>query len=515
MLRKIEELIAGLEEGKEPWRRILSHTYLPAEEGVMEAPAVRYRRLLQSYTTLFPENREVAFARAPGRVNLIGEHTDYNDGPVLPAAVDRDIAAVFTPRSDGTVRIHEAGGSFGGREFEIRESIPPFAQGDWGNYVKAGVQGLVREDRRRGGGLQSGGRENERVWRGFDALVDGTIPPAGGLSSSSALVVLAGLLFLKSNGLSMEGKELAGVMAEAEYYVGTRGGGMDQAASVLGEAGKALKIDFADFSIQSVLLPEDCTLIVAHSLVPAAKSAAARRGYNLRAAECRIAAELFRRRLSQQLGREIPERSIGTLRRYLEGMSERDREELIERAFPGRFTPERLEKEYGFSPDILQREYFLEPDSLAAEAVDAADVAEPTEAVEPFQRELKLKSRFLHVIGECERVERLCSKFERGDIAAAGELMNESHRSCRDLFEISCRELDRLTEIERRSGAWGARMTGAGFGGCTVALVPRETAGAFRERLIEEYYRGELGEERREYGDIVFPVRPAPGAGLL
>ena len=200
----------------------------------------RYQKLTKTHISRFKAD-EVNIARAPGRVNLIGEHTDYNGLPVFPMAVDRDIAAVFSPRKDRQIILANTDPGFSERSFEVQESIPPSSTGDWGNYCKAAVQGLLDYYRQKH-------RKADRFC-GFEATYDGDIPVAAGMSSSSALVVLSALLFLASNDLDLyttpsRRLELADLLARAEHYVGTQGGGMDQAISLMGRSGHAVKIDF-------------------------------------------------------------------------------------------------------------------------------------------------------------------------------------------------------------------------------------------------------------------------------
>jgi galactokinase len=334
--------------------------------------------------------------RAPGRVNLIGEHTDYNDLPVLPMALQRATELRFAPRADSRVRLRNESPRFEQREFEVSGSIPPFAQGDWGNYAKAAAQELARE---------------HGVRRGFDALVSGDVPEAAGLSSSAALVVACGLALAACNDLALEPLAMAESLARAEQYVGARSGGMDQAACIAGRAGHALKIDFAPLRVEPVPLPAGWRFVIAHSLVHADKAGGAREAYNARRADCeRALAELTSRG-------EL----AGEPRRY---------------------------------PELLARHG-------AARLVGAASrVLEPA-----------LLARFRHVVTEAARVEAAREALLAGDAARFGRLMDESHASLATDYEVSHRELDELVSSARSAGALGARLTGAGFGGCAVALV--------------------------------------------
>ncbi|MBN2551136.1 MAG: hypothetical protein JXB06_00140, partial [Spirochaetales bacterium] len=270
----------------------------------------RYQGMIETHLHRFARP-QIAFARAPGRVNLIGEHTDYNGLPVFPMAVNRDMAAVFTPRSDRKVLIVNTRPEFAERSFDIEQSIPPYPTGDWGNYGKAAVQGLFDLYRQKRRGVER--------FCGFEATIDGDIPIAAGMSSSSALVVLCALIFLASNRLELhttaEGRlELADLLAGAERYVGTQGGGMDQAISLMGRAGHAVKIDFFPLKTRPAPLPEDYTIVVADSTIKAAKTAEALDKYNRRPIECRLAAAVLKKVFSRRCGRDVPIFLLGDLK---------------------------------------------------------------------------------------------------------------------------------------------------------------------------------------------------------
>ncbi len=334
--------------------------------------------------------------RAPGRVNLIGEHVDYNDLPVLPMALQRATTLLVRERSDARVRLANTGPHFEEREFEIAEAIEPWIQGDWGNYPKAAAQLLARE---------AGAR------RGADVLVHGEIPPAAGLSSSSALVVAVGLALAHANDLEYEALAFAESMARAERYVGTNSGGMDQAICMAARAGHAVRIEFAPLRAEPIPCPSEWRFVVAHSLVEADKSGAARAHYNARRADCDLA-------LEQMLRSPELEGAPRKYRGLLEGLG-----------------AERLAW-------------------IAQRTLDGG-----------------LLARFLHQSSEFARVQRACKCLRAGDAEGFGAAMNDSHASLRDDFEVSCPQLDALVDAARASGALGARLTGAGFGGCIVALA--------------------------------------------
>ena len=483
------ELIQRLKRG----RKILEVDVSTARLLDVGVSADRVVRLVERFRDTFGDRR-IALIRAPGRVNIIGEHTDYNEGPVLPAAIDRDILAVFSPRDDGQITICDLAEGFGSRSFRASADIPPYEQGDWGNYAKAAVQRLVRY--RQGGEPRPlRGRQS----RGFDAVIHSTIPPAAGLSSSSAFVVLSGCLFAEVNGFQISGETLATLMADAERYVGTRGGGMDQAAVLLGREGHALYMDFADWKPTPVPLPSGVTLVVAHSTVAAPKSAEARNAYNLRAAESHMAGALIKQALKARLREDAGSR-IGSLRHEIARAA----------TSPASGDPRALVDELLGSRRWSLSEVAAKLKLSEAELLQQFSLHDLPHA--HIEQGFKLGARARHVYEECERVDSLCRAFAAGDLQRAGEIMNASHASCRDNYEISCRELDELVEIERAAGALGARMTGAGFGGCTIYLVPTENLEQSMQTVIREYYGRLRGLSPEECANLIFPVRTTSGA---
>jgi N-acetylgalactosamine kinase len=457
----------------------------------------RYHRMTETHNSRF-EAGEVNIARAPGRVNLIGEHTDYNGLPVFPMAVDRDIAAVFSPRADRQIILANTDPSFPERSFEIQELIPAYSTGDWGNYCKAAVQGLLDFHRQKH-------RDADR-FSGFEATFDGDIPVAAGMSSSSALVVLSALIFLASNGLELHttpsGRlELADLLARAEQYVGTQGGGMDQTISLMGQSGHAVKIDFFPLRTRSAPLPEKYSVVVADSLVKAAKTAEAMDKYNRRSIECRLAAAVLKKIFSDTFGRDVPIFLFADLKEEKLAVPDSEIWRISDTTFH--------EDPYSLGEIAAILGQTVEKTAqLYCKRRDGSIFNEPEDG-------FKLLQRYRHVIEEGRRVEQSVHALESGDILHFGELMNQSHSSCRDLYEISCEELDRLVEFAREAGAVGARLTGAGFGGCTISLVQDEKVESFIKKVTNTYYQDYLKREDREYRSMIFPCRAAGGAAVM
>jgi galactokinase len=212
--------------------------------------------------------------RAPGRVNLIGEHIDYHGLAVLPMALRRSVEVRFRARADR--RIHARSAGFGERAFEWTENLRPVARGDWENYLRAAARVVDL--------LEAGAS-------GIDAEIESDLPPAAGLSSSSALLVAFTLALLHANGRECSFAELMRVLPDGEQFVGTRGGGMDHAASLASRAGCASLVEFAPLSVAPIPVPPGWAFLVAHSLQTAEKSGAAREEYNARRAAGALALE--------------------------------------------------------------------------------------------------------------------------------------------------------------------------------------------------------------------------------
>src|SRR3954447_26434144 len=210
--------------------------------------------------------RETGVVSAPGRVNLIGEHIDYHGLPVLPIALRQRVRIGYRPRDDRRIRATSA--PYGVREFEWTDDLAPVARGDWANYLRAAARvarTFLPPDA-----------------RGIDAEITSDLPAAAGLSSSSALIVAFTLGLLRANGYNPTFEELMAVLPDGEQFVGTRGGGMDHAASLASCAGSASLIGFNPVTIRHIPIPGDWGFLVADSLVRAEKAGAAREEYNAR-----------------------------------------------------------------------------------------------------------------------------------------------------------------------------------------------------------------------------------------
>jgi galactokinase len=441
-------------------------------EEELSAQVLRYTHLIDEFSRSEHAGDQAFLIRAPGRVNLIGEHTDYNDCPVLPMAVDRDIIGICTPRDDRKVVVTDTKAAFGSCEFTLDEPVPAHRPGHWGNYIQAAVQGL---------------NDQQLEIRGFSLMIDSTIPSAAGLSSSSALVVLSALAALQAGGLQIEALRLAQLAAAAERYTGTAGGGMDQAAILLGETSRVLKIDFGPLRCSTVPFPEEYRILIAHSSISAEKTGSAMGAYNLRSLECSLAAAL-----------------IGS-HEVLQG---RARCTLLG-DLPSAYDPSVALKQTGYTKDELQR---LLGELCEEAPLRAGLLSALKQSAEPSQG-FSLLKRARHVLSERRRVEQAVRALQAGDMNSLGGLMYASHESCRDDMQISCPELDTLVEIGRDCGCIGCRLTGAGFGGCTVHLVHRDLLQDYRNQLSRRFYRDCMGITDPDR--FLFTVIPSAGARIL
>jgi galactokinase len=346
---------------------------------------------------------DAAVYRAPGRVNLIGEHTDYNDGFVFPAAIDLFAWIAIAPRNDR--RIYLRSENFGQTaEFDL-DAGPRAASREWSSYV-FGVA-LVLEQR------------GYRL-RGANLLIRGDVPIGAGVSSSAALEVGSGFALLANSGIAIDGTKLALCCQKAENdFVGTRCGIMDQLASACCVGDRALLLDCRSLEFRTVPLPAGVRLVICNSMV---KRELATSAYNTRRAECE------------------------------EGVR------LIAERFPGvralrDVTMEQLQSCQGTLPENVYK-------------------------------------RCRHVVSEDARVILAADALEHNRLDDLRSLMAESHRSLRDDYEVSCAELDLLVELASEAeGVHGARMTGAGFGGCAINLVNSEAVAEFQRRISTGYER--------------------------
>ncbi len=341
-------------------------------------------------------------ARAPGRVNLIGEHTDYNDGFVLPIAMEQATHVAAAPRDDRVVRAHSATKDQTA-SWSLDEAIPP-AQPKWASYVW-GVAALLKEK-----GLDL---------PGADLLILTELPIGGGVSSSAALEVGVAKALLAICGELLQTVELALLCQRAEHeYVGSPCGIMDQFICLLGRESTALLLDCRSQEFDHVpFAPEDASVVIMDTQV---KHNIGASEYPLRQQQCREGVNYFQQ---------------------------------------------------------------VDPMVQALRDVNMDMLSQHSSKMDP-----SIAARCRHVVSENHRVLQAVEALKQGAVHEFGQLMYESHASLRDDYQVSCAELDALVEIASEvDGVYGARMTGAGFGGCAIALVENAAIGPLRSAVGERY----------------------------
>ncbi len=421
----------------------------------------RYANALARFDHLYGPG-PVEIMRAPGRVNIIGEHTDYNHGFVLPAALDKDIVLLARRRTDQHVRAANIEPQFATAEFELGPDIPPAATGDWSNYLRGPAQYIAAIP--------------DSAVTGLDILIDGApplgVPRSAGLSSSSALVVAMALALSHFSNWHITGAAFAHACADAEWYVGTRGGIMDHFAAILTQQNHALFLDCrpaADgaFQFEHIPFPPGYRLLVVDSGVHHDN---VRGAYNRRVAACRAGVALLRQ---QRVTGNQPLTHL------------RDVQEIAWTALEPHL------------PDTVTL------DSLRHKGIDLGElpgVADDTP--------LAVRACCRHVWHENARVLATLAALRRNDIAAVGQLLNESHVSMRDDYDISTPELDFLVAAANEvDGVAGARLTGAGWGGCIVILAAADAVDDLQQHIARSYERA-YGRQPNQ-----FLCQAGPGAG--
>lgn len=357
--------------------------------------------------------------QAPGRVNLIGEHTDYNDGFVLPCAIDYQTVISCAARNDRMIRVIAADYDNQTDEFSLDAPIVTHDSQQWANYVRGVVKHLLKRDSSFGGA---------------DLVISGNVPQGAGLSSSASLEVAVGTVFQQLYHLPLDGAQIALNGQEAEnQFVGCNCGIMDQLISALGKKDHALLIDCRTLGTKAVSMPEGVAIVIINSNF---KRTLVGSEYNTRRQQCETGARFFQQ------------------------------------------------------PAL--RDVSLEAFNAVANELDPL-----------------VAKRVRHVLTENARTVEAASVLEKGDLVRMGQLMAESHASMRDDFEITVPQIDTLVDIVKTAigEKGGVRMTGGGFGGCVVALIPETLVPAVQQAVAEQY------EAKTGIKETFYVCKPSQGAG--
>lgn len=357
--------------------------------------------------------------QAPGRVNLIGEHTDYNDGFVLPCAIDYQTVIACAPREDRTVRVLAADYDNQIDEFSLDAPIVTHNSQQWSNYVRGVVKHLQKRSDKFGG---------------VDMVISGNVPQGAGLSSSASLEVAVGTVFQQLYHLALDGAQIALNGQEAEnQFVGCNCGIMDQLISALGKKDHALLIDCRSLGTKAVPMPKGVAVVIINSNF---KRTLVGSEYNTRREQCETGARFFQ----QPALRDVTLAEFNAVARELDPV---------------------------------------------------------------------VAKRVRHILTENARTLEAASALEKGDLKLMGKLMAASHASMRDDFEITVPQIDTLVEIVKAAigDEGGVRMTGGGFGGCIVALVPEDKVESVREAVAAQY------EAKTGIKETFYVCKASQGAG--
>lgn len=499
-------------------------------QDAVSAQTKRWAHLLNTFESTY-KHPATFVSRSPGRVNIIGEHIDYSLYPVLPMAITSDaIFAVSCPdnstSSSNTFKIHISNvepEKFPAHEFDIPyDSVDIDSKvHEWTNYFKCGLKGALQLLRKTHG--------KDFKPKSMNVLMDGSVPAGGGLSSSAAFVSGSALAVMVANGVeNVDKMDLTEIAIVAEREVGVNSGGMDQSASVLSIRGSALYVSFVPtLAARPVQFPDtnpELAFLIAQSFVAADKHVTGPVCYNLRVVECTLAAACLHAILNETK-KPLPADS-GPLGISLYGFQK----EYFSKRNCSRPMNEQLEELVELTKSTFTKEegYTREEISKVI-GVTVAELETRYESTFPVRAEtFKLRQRALHVFSEALRVSKFIQLLEHpaehlaqdsGDSTETynrqlGKIMNETQDSCRDLYECSCPELDELCAIARRAGGYGSRLTGAGWGGCSVHLVPADKVEAVKEAWEKEYYsKRQLTDEQKEGAVVV--SRPGSGSAVF
>ena len=466
-------------------------------------------------------------SRAPGRVNIIGEHIDYNGFGVLPMALEKSIfvACASTPTESGIIAIDLHSTSPGADACQHTcnfskipsdsNAAPPFEthHRDWSQYVLCALYGVLEAlstQKRK----QLGGQK-------LNVMVHGTIPQGAGLSSSSALVVSSALVFLSLIGeLSNFTKtQIASLCARSERWVGTEGGGMDQAISLFAEENTACYIQFNPTLSHIVIpLPKSTSWVVCHSLEESHKRGTAATHFNKRVVECKIGCRMVAQLLHWQEHHQsgYPESLWELVGKT--GLPLGQIEAMVSESLKNVYTKQEVLMAIlgdNSQPDKVQLELLASKLGITRKAGKEALAAS-----EVFH----VRDRLLHVFSETQRVQEFvchCSEDHTDEsilVYDLGKLMYSSHKSCASSYECSSPKVDKLQEIcAIGPGAVGVRMTGAGWGGSVICLVQSKDVEAFCTHVQNRYYDRltEASKQQQHESEYMFVTRSAQGSNVF
>lgn len=481
-------------------------------------------------------------SRSPGRVNLIGEHIDYCDFSVLPMAIDVDMLCAVKIVPEGrSISLSNADSRFVERKIDIPADgsyveIDPSVS-DWSNYFKCGLHvahSFLKQIAPK--------RFTNAPLVGLEVLCQGNVPTGGGLSSSAAFICATALAVVRANmgaAYQMSKHDLTRITVVAEHYLGVNNGGMDQAASVCGKEGHALYVEFKpQLKATAFEFPKlkssEVAFVIANTLVVANKYETAPTNYNLRVVEVTIAANVLAAKYGVSLKKadnisKSEGSAKGNLRDFMDAYYAKYQNSTV--PWDGSIDTgiERLTKMLKLVEETLgsQTDGFTVDEAAAALNISGEEFTRDYLSIFPVRfNTLRLYQRAKHVYSEALRVLRALRLMTSGSdfandeefFSKFGALMNESQESCDKLYNCSCPETDQVCTIALANGAYGSRLTGAGFGGSTVSLVPGGPSGdveKVKQALIEKFFKvryPNISDE--ELAEAIIISKPTAGSCL-
>ncbi|OLY81646.1 Galactokinase [Smittium mucronatum] len=493
----------------------VANTVSEIYSGDISSQEERYLNLINKFQEIYGTKPQF-IARSPGRVNVIGEHIDYCGMPVFPMAVEQDTLIAFNSKDGTAVNVANTNSKkYPSFVFEYSKenivTIDPKIHA-WSNYYKCGYKGALEKMK----------IDNPK---GMDCLVDGDVPTGAGLSSSSSLVCTVVLATQKANGYELDKEQIVNTSVASERYTGVNGGGMDQTCSVMATRSSALFIEFHPFlKVTPVKFPsseQKYAFVVANSLVVSDKHITAPVCYNLRVVETRIASLMLAQTLKLDQNSTVKEANPLTMKVVMDVL------------FANQDTSSMSEVDIWIN---RLNAMLAHTETIFGDHVDGYSWKECADYLHMSIEELKLKVRadlypvraeFLqiykrtkHVFSETLRVvlfRQTCEEAKGSDVyPELGNLMNQSQDSCDKLFDCSCKELNELCQTARDNGSLGSRLTGAGWGGCTISLLPESKVESFIQSVKDSYYKKHfpsLSEEQLK--NSIFATKPGSGMYIV
>lgn len=494
----------------------------------------RYKAITDDYKSSYGKNADF-ISRAPGRVNLIGEHIDYCNFSVLPMAIEYDVVEAIGVVDSPVARIAVKNTD---PEFTSEEIIIPsdgsvitidITKSTWTNYYKCALIVAHKFILEKYPELLKG-----KLLKSMNVIVDGRVPTGGGLSSSAALCVASTLGILHANGINDVTKvDLTRITAVSEHYVGLNNGGMDQCASVCGEKNKVLFIEFTPeiratpYAIPEIKPPtKPLAFLITNSLVKANKTESAPVNYNLRVVEVAVGADIL-----SHINKVNPVRNSNLKTATLRGFMDEYFTQKGQPAWNGRDIDigisrltEMVEKvETWFTKD--EKIGFTTEQAATRLGISEASFRDKYLKSFPVRyNKLKVYQRSKHVFTEALRVLKMLKLFTSPELSSDstvflhkfGGLLNASQNSLRDLFNNSCDECNQLQSIALGNGSLGSRITGAGFGGSLVHLTTEDRLDGLIEALKKKYYRKWYPNiTETELANAIVVSKPATGSCIV